>query len=119
MRTGRTIPLIPDKSPPVVELEPVTANPKPEIPPILTKIALCESGNSHFDANGVKRGKVNPLDIGRFQINLFYHEAQAKEMGLDLFDENDNEEYALYLYEKQGTRPWNPSRHCWEQSQQG
>lgn len=84
-----------------------------KIPWQLNEIARCESGNSHFDSSGnVIRGKVNPQDIGKYQINLRYHEATATKMGLDLFSEDDNETYAMYLYKKQGAQPWSASNHC-------
>mgnify|MGYP001615732855 FL=1 len=87
------------------------------LPPILRKIALCESGDRHFDRDGlVLRGEKNPNDIGRFQINLV-HEAQAASLGLNLFIEEDNAKYALYLYETQGTRPWRYSQFCWNNEQ--
>ena len=85
------------------------------IPPIMVEIARCESGGTHFKPNGeVIRGVVNPDDIGKYQINLYWHGETAKSMGLDLFKVEDNEEYALYLYKTQGVKPWNASRPCWQ-----
>lgn len=87
---------------------------EPKVPAILKRIAWCESKDRHFDDEGnVVRGVLNPQDIGRYQINLGYHEKTAKEMRLDLFDEEDNETYAIWLYGKKGTDPWNWSRGCW------
>ncbi|MEK7180239.1 MAG: hypothetical protein AAB706_02085 [Patescibacteria group bacterium] len=85
-----------------------------ELPEILLRIAKCESGGKQFNANGsVLRGKINPQDIGKFQINLIYHGETAKKMGLDLFTEQGNTLYALYLYRKNRTRDWNWSKSCW------
>ena len=81
--------------------------------PILERIAQCESQNRHFENGEVLRGKINPLDIGKYQINLKYHGSSSQALGLDLFKEKDNEEYARWLYEKEGTRPWKPSFGCW------
>lgn len=102
-----------------------------EIPATLLRIADCESGErdkdgraiggsaTHYDKNGdvligqhtdPKYGK----DVGKFQINTLYHEARAKEMGLDIYNEYDNEKYALVLFEENGTRDWNASRSCWQ-----
>lgn len=79
----------------------------------LAEIARCESGDRHYDSSGeVIRGKVNPQDIGRYQINLRYHQKTAEAMGLDLFNEKDNEAYAEYLYSKQGAQPWSASNNC-------
>jgi hypothetical protein len=85
----------------------------PGIPWQLKEIARCESGGTHYKADGeVVRGRVNPLDIGKYQINLKYHQATAEKMGLDLFDEADNEAYALHLYKTQGAQPWSASNPC-------
>ena len=85
------------------------------VPRVLLRIGSCESSTGHFEPDGtVVRGRENPLDVGKYQINLFYHEESASEMGLDLFDEADNEKYAVFLYKTQGTDPWNASRACWE-----
>lgn len=86
--------------------------------PILDKIALCESNNKHFDTNGqvLVRGNAGnraSVDIGRYQLNAFYHGKKATEMGLDLFNEKDNRTYAVYLFETQGSEPWSASKACW------
>ena len=85
------------------------------IPEELQKIAQCESGNTHYEKDGVTvlRGKLNNLDVGKYQINLYFHQKQAEEMRIDLFSEKGNEEYALWLYEKEGSIPWNWSKSCW------
>jgi hypothetical protein len=91
------------------------------VPAILQKIAFCESGNRQFQVNNselppvVLRGKQNPLDVGRFQINEFYHLKTAKKLGMDIYTWEGNTQYALYLYSKNGTRDWNWSKSCWGQ----
>lgn len=92
-----------------------TSNHKPlEIPLQLEKIAFCESGGNQFNLDGtVKRGIINPLDIGKFQINLKYHQTRAEAMGLNLFTLKGNTEYALWLYKTEGSSPWNWSKSCW------
>ena len=98
---------------PVGELVSHPIKPEVVIPLALKEIARCESGNRHYLDNGeVIRGKVNPQDIGKYQINLKYHGAKAKEMGLDLFTEDGNEQYALFLYKISGAQPWKASNHC-------
>lgn len=83
--------------------------------PVLAKIAWCESRLRHIDADGeILRGKVDSDDIGVMQINTRYHEEKAHELGLDLYSLNGNLSYARYLYEKEGTKPWNSSRPCWD-----
>ena len=91
-----------------------------ELHPALKRVCACESvGNPdrepvHSINGEVIRGKINPQDIGICQINLYYHEAAAMSQGLNLFIEEDNITYANGLYEREGLRPWNPSRHCWD-----
>jgi hypothetical protein len=105
---------------PLLEAPRTGMPPKPEAPsrtapPVLKRIAFCESGDRHFDAHGnVIRGKVNPEDIGRFQINQAMWGKNAEKLGYDIFSEEGNLLMALYLYEKQGTRPWVYSQKCWD-----
>ncbi len=81
---------------------------------ILYRIAFCESTYSQYDKYGnVKRGVVNSKDVGIFQINEKYHLANAKRMGIDLYTPEGNMEYALYLYERDGSQPWSASEPCW------
>lgn len=82
--------------------------------PIMQKIAYCESRNRQFDNDGsVIRGVVNSKDVGIFQINEKYHLSDSQKMGINIHTVDGNMKYAKYLYEKQGTRPWNSSRPCW------
>ena len=82
--------------------------------PILTKIAGCESRYRHLNSKGnVLKGEKNSYDRGVMQINVLYHAEDAKEIGLDVHDLDDNVKYARYLYEKQGARPWMSSSACW------
>ena len=87
------------------------------IPAELQRIAWCESNNRHFDENGeVIKGAINPLDTGRYQINLFYHQTQAEALGFDLFTEDGNEAYALWLYDNgNGAWHWRWSESCWSE----
>jgi hypothetical protein len=81
------------------------------IPPILKKIAKCESGGSHL-----KNGQVvinATQDAGKYQINLPVWSKTASSMGLNLMVEADNEKFAMYLFENYGTEPWSASRGCW------
>lgn len=85
-----------------------------QIPDILHAIGFCESGNRQFHEDGtVVKGKVNNQDIGKYQINLKYHGAKAQELGFDLYTEQGNTDYALWLYEQEGSHPWNWSKPCW------
>ncbi len=82
--------------------------------PILAEIAHCESHFRQYNSRGeVLRGEKNTYDRGVMQINILYHAKTAKKLGLDLHNIDDNVAYARYLYEKQGTKPWNSSKKCW------
>lgn len=82
--------------------------------PIMAQIAWCESRFRHLTPEGeIFRGVVNKSDIGVMQINTYYHGAKADELKIDLYSLRGNLEYAKYLYEKEGTTPWNSSRPCW------
>lgn len=86
-----------------------------ELPPVMKRIAQCESGNTHYKngqviTNGNKNGSV---DIGRFQINLAIWGKTATELGYDLAKDEGNTNFALYLYENYGSEPWIWSRTCW------
>jgi len=85
--------------------------------PVMIQIARCESTFRHIMADGsVLRGVVDGADTGVMQINKRYHLTTATKMGLNLDDIQDNMAYARYLYERQGTQPWNASSPCWGQT---
>lgn len=73
--------------------------------PIMVDIAMCESGfnpkikNPGSSASGI------------FQIIKDTWEDHSCEG--DVFDAEDNIACAKKLYEKNGTRDWNPSKSCW------
>ncbi len=82
--------------------------------PILVEIARCESRFRQFDEDGeVLRGKVIKEDVGVMQINEYYHLERSKKLGYDIHTLDGNMAYAKWLYQKEGTRPWNSSVKCW------
>lgn len=92
---------------------------KVELLPGLKPICACEStGNRdgeprQFKSDGsVLRGVVNSDDIGQCQINLKYHGEAAEKLGIDLFTNEGNIQYANLLYIKEGARPWSWSKNC-------
>lgn len=103
-----------------------TLHVKPTLNPALVPICTCESGQStgkpqqfNVKTGGVLHGKQNPNDIGMCQINIQPqngHLVASTKMGLDVFTEDGNIEYANYLYSKSGSTPWNWSKHCWGKS---
>jgi len=82
--------------------------------PILAEVARCESGFRQVGSDGkTLRGEVNKSDVGLMQVNEYYHGEKAETLGFDLETVNGNLAYAKYLYEKEGTKPWNASQKCW------
>lgn len=82
---------------------------------VMYKIARCEGRFVQIDkATGeALRGRQNRLDRGVFQINEYYHLSTSKKMGIDILTLEGNIKYARFLYDTQGTRPWNWSKACW------
>lgn len=77
-------------------------------------VAQCESHHNQFNVDGsVLRGRVNPQDVGVFQINEFYHLEESKKLGMDIHTTAGNIDYARHLYDTQGLSPWVWSRPCW------
>jgi hypothetical protein len=84
------------------------------VPPVMERIAKCESGNTHY-RNGqvIMNANTNKtVDIGKYQINSIWNK-KATELGLNLTDEKDNEAMAMYIYKTHGTEPWYSSKACW------
>src|ERR1700756_4309887 len=86
-----------------------------ELPPVLQRIAKCESDGSQTAQNGQITYHSNSdgsLDIGRFQINLKYYGATATKLGYDLTNDADNEKMAEWIYANRGTSDWAASSKC-------
>lgn len=101
---------------------------------ILQAIADCESGIRNSDGSAVagsarqfgKNGKpiknvnksggyAGSVDVGWAQINITVHIDEIARMGLDVISsEEDNKEFAMMLYEREGTQPWSASKSCWD-----
>lgn len=82
--------------------------------PIMINVSRCESRFHQFDSTGsLYRGEINRSDVGVMQINEYYHEDEATKMGMNIHTIQGNVEFARYLYETQGTAPWNSSSGCW------
>lgn len=82
-----------------------------EVPPIMVKIAKCESGGLHK-----KNGKVvlsRTHDVGKYQINEAVWGKKAKELGYDIYTAEGNEKMAMYIFERKGSAPWIASSKCW------
>jgi uncharacterized protein YqfB (UPF0267 family) len=89
------------------------------IPEVMKRIAICESGGKHFENGQVlTRGNKNKTtDVGKYQINSI-HFKEATKLGFDVFSEQGNEDYAMWIYENRGTEPWVYSKKCWQKYNQ-
>lgn len=104
---------------------------QPALPGILLAISSCETwgtlarpGTMWADAKGrptsTATGRVLigfTGDIGLFQINPI-HVTEARKMGIDIYTKKGNTDFAVFLYGRNGTRDWNPSKGCWSRSPQ-
>lgn len=82
--------------------------------PAMIAIAQCESRFRQYDKDGtVLRGEQVNEDVGVMQVNETYHKKTADKLGYNLHTIEGNVGYARYLYEKEGTKPWNSSKKCW------
>ena len=84
--------------------------------PVLADIAACESHMRQFDKDGNVLKNPNSSAVGIMQIMSSIHSAKADKLGIDITTIQGNLAYARYLYEEQGTTPWNASKSCWGQS---
>jgi hypothetical protein len=82
--------------------------------PIMVDIARCESQFIQFNKDGsVHRGRINPADVGIFQVNESYHLKASEKLNLDIHTVEGNLKYARHLYENEGADPWSASSPCW------
>lgn len=84
------------------------------LPPVLRRIAQCESWGQQWTRDGkVLRGKRNPQDLGLFQINTVVWGPQAEALGYDLHTQEGNTQMARYIFAHYGSVPWHASAKCW------
>jgi hypothetical protein len=84
------------------------------LPPVMQRIAQCESRGQHLTSTGqVTRGKRNPHDTGLFQINTVVWGKKSEELGYDIRTQEGNEHMARYLFAHYGSVPWQSSAACW------
>ena len=85
--------------------------------PVMIDIARCESRFTQLNKDGSVVKNPNSTAMGAFQIMASLHaESAQKNLGLNIYTLQGNAGYARYLYEKNGTRDWNASKHCWGKS---
>ncbi len=85
--------------------------------PVMIEVAKCESQFRQFNNKGEVLKNPTSSAVGVFQIMASIHADFADEkLGLDVYNLQGNAAYARYLYEKQGTKPWEAdmkSKNCW------
>lgn len=87
------------------------------LPPVLQRIAQCESAGQQFTRDGkVLRGKRHPQDTGLFQINAVVWAKQAEALGYDIRTRDGNEHMARYIFDNYGSAPWQTSARCWSRA---
>jgi len=80
---------------------------------ILKEVIQCESGWRQYRKDG--RLVVSSGNIGLGQINRSAHERTYTAMKLDVKGTKDNLRFVVFLYKRDGLRPWRQwSGHCWE-----
>lgn len=79
------------------------------VPAVLISIAHAESGFNQFKSDGsLLCDGVTGTHCGLFQLSTT-HKKNAAKLGIDTDKPQGNIQYALLLYKKEGTRPWNAS----------
>ena len=73
---------------------------------VMINIAKCESGYRE-DAINVNTNKT--IDRGIFQLNSIHKDIS----NADAFTFKSNIDYAWKMFTRQGTTPWDSSKHCW------
>lgn len=106
-------------------LEDKVEKPVPKLRSELVRVCSCESTGTpendptkyHFESDGVTPliGRYNSADRGMCQINMTAHSADIERLGLDIINsEEDYITFTNWLYDRDGLRPWQYSKHCWK-----
>ena len=82
--------------------------------PVMVKVAACESSLRHSLPNGKLNVSPDGYDVGTFQVRVPVHGKELGRYGLNPADFTHNVAFATHLYRRDGLRPWNSSRPCWE-----
>jgi hypothetical protein len=81
--------------------------------PVMIAIAGCESHFRQYDKDGSVLKNPNTSAIGVMQIMSSVHNERAADLGIDIYTTQGNLAFAKYLYDSDGTAPWNASKACW------
>ncbi len=80
--------------------------------PTMLKIAVCESRLRQYDSEGAVI-KSHTDDVGIFQVNPVWFGTLEK-AGIDPLTSEGNVKAARLIYDAQGIKAWNSSKHCWD-----
>lgn len=82
--------------------------------PVMVHIARCESKfRQYADSGNPLYGGYQGKMVGVFQVYEDIHGDFARGKGMDIQTLDGNMQYAKYLYEREGTKPWISSFPCW------
>lgn len=82
--------------------------------PVMIEIARCESKfRQYADSGNPLYGGYGGKMVGVFQVYSDIHASFARSLGMDIETLDGNMQYAKYLYEREGTKPWISSFPCW------
>lgn len=82
--------------------------------PVMVHIARCESKfRQYADSGNPLYGGYQGKMVGVFQVYEDIHGDFARGKGMDITTLDGNMQYAKYLYEREGTKPWISSFPCW------
>lgn len=76
---------------------------------VISRIIWAES---RYLSSAVNLNTNKTTDHGYFQINS-QHIPTAKKMGIDIFTDEGNIQYTIFLMKTQGLSPWNSSKKNW------
>lgn len=83
--------------------------------PVMIEIARCESNFRQFtDSGSVLRGGSGGEMVGVFQFFESIHTAAAAKLGHDITTLEGNLAYAEYVFQTEGSTPWNSAKSCWD-----
>lgn len=76
----------------------------------ISRIMFAES---EYDSKAIHLNKNKTTDHGLFQINSS-HISLAKKKGMDIFTDEGNAQFAIYLMKKNGLHDWSASLQNWQ-----
>jgi hypothetical protein len=85
--------------------------------PLMVQVAKCESGLVHRENGVLFQNSDGSSARGVFQVLMRVHKTQMHKMGLNPEHIDQYLTYVRHLYDQQGLKPWQASKHCWKEGQ--